>query len=94
MGVEADQVDQVFLAGAFGGCVKRESALAIGLFPNVPADRIQLVGNAAGEGARIALASLEDAKRANELAHMAEYVDLSSRRDFQEEFINAVYFPV
>ena len=94
MGVEAGEIDQVFLAGAFGNHIKKESALNIGLFPDISLDRIHLIGNAAGEGARMALASKVEARRATELAQIVEHIELSGRKDFQEEFLNAVYFPV
>ena len=40
-------IKQIYLAGAFGNYIRRQSALRIGLLPNVPVDRIHSVGNAA-----------------------------------------------
>lgn len=94
MEITAGEIDQVFLAGAFGNHIKTKSALKIGLLPNIPPDRINLIGNAAGKGARMALASKIEARRATELAQRVEHIELSGRNDFQEEFLNAVYFPV
>jgi uncharacterized 2Fe-2S/4Fe-4S cluster protein (DUF4445 family) len=94
MEITAGEIDQVFLAGAFGNHIKTKSAQNIGLLPNIPPDRIHLIGNAAGEGARMALASKVEARRANELAQRVEHIELSGRNDFQEEFLNGVYFPV
>jgi len=93
LGVKGSQIDRVFLAGAFGNYITRESAVSIGLFPNVPIDRIHPVGNAAGEGARMALASVSARKHAIELAQTVEHVELSSQQDFHEAFIGSTYFP-
>ena len=87
-------IDRVFLAGAFGNYIKKDSAIAVGLFPETPADRIYPVGNAAGEGACMGLASIAERKRAVELACRSEHIELSSRKDFQEGFLNAIYFSV
>jgi len=93
LGVKNSQIDRVFLAGAFGNYITRESAVSIGLFPDVPIDRIYPVGNAAGEGARMALASVSARKHAIELAQTVEHVELSSQQDFHEAFIGSTYFP-
>ncbi|MCG7852511.1 MAG: ASKHA domain-containing protein, partial [Methanosarcinaceae archaeon] len=88
------EIDRVFMAGAFGNYIKRDSAVLVGLFPEIEADRIYPVGNAAGVGACMALTSIDERKRATELALKAEHIELSCRKDFQEEFLNAIYFPV
>ena len=53
MGLE--KVDVVKIAGAFGTHVDRTKALIMGLFPDCEIDKIQGVGNAAGDGCRAAL---------------------------------------
>lgn len=92
MGINKDQLDRVLLAGAFGNYIKKESALGIGLLPLIPIERVTAIGNAAGEGAKMALLSQVDRKRATELADQAEHLELSTRKDFQEEFIEALSF--
>ncbi len=94
IGCGPEELDTVMLAGAFGNYIKKESALRIGLFPAVPLERILSVGNAAGDGARMALLSQEERNRAWTVAQKAEHLELSIRPDFQEEFIRAVNFPV
>ncbi|MCL6478398.1 MAG: ASKHA domain-containing protein [Peptococcaceae bacterium] len=93
LGIVPADIDRVLLAGAFGNYIKKESALAIGLLPPVPPERIRSVGNAAGAGARLALASVTERARAMELARRVEHVELSARKDFQQAFIGALNFP-
>lgn len=88
--VEADEIDQIHLAGAFGNYIQKESALGIGLLPQVSLDIIQSIGNAAGNGAQMALLSTIEMERAERLARIAEHIELSTEKEFQEEFITAL----
>lgn len=89
-GVKAQDVEQVLLAGAFGNYIDKHSALAMGLLPSVPEEKIQSVGNAAGAGAQLALISQGVRERSVEIAHRVVHVELSSRADFLEKFIDAL----
>lgn len=91
MGV--DKVDRVKIAGAFGTHVDREKALIMGLFPDCPIDRIESVGNAAGDGARIALLNRKKREEANWVARNVEYIELTVEKDFQEQFTQAMQIP-
>ncbi|MEA4901958.1 ASKHA domain-containing protein [Desulfitobacterium sp.] len=93
MGIQKEQLDRVLLAGAFGNYIKKESALRIGLLPPLPIEKISAIGNAAGDGAKMALLSTEERERASVLADRAEHLELSARMDFQEQFIKALSFP-
>ena len=46
---------KLLLAGAFGSYINKANALCIGMFPEMPAENIEVVGNAAGAGAIFAL---------------------------------------
>jgi uncharacterized 2Fe-2S/4Fe-4S cluster protein (DUF4445 family) len=92
MGISKEQLDRVLLAGAFGNYIKKKSALGIGLLPEIPIERVSAIGNAAGDGAKMALLSIVERTRATELADHAEHIELSTRKDFQEEFIKALSF--
>lgn len=54
-GIEADALDTVFVAGGFGYHLNPEHAIAIGLLPAVPIERIDTIGNAALGGASLLL---------------------------------------
>lgn len=85
-------LDQVFLAGAFGNYIRVESALAIGLLPEVKPDRVISIGNAAGAGACMALLSKETLEKANRLAREVNHIDLAEHPDFQTVYLQAMYF--
>ena len=89
-GAEPGDVEQLLLAGAFGNYIRRESALAIGLIPSIPAERIASIGNAAGVGARLMLCSLGERRRGEEIARRTRHVELSERKDFYDRFAGAM----
>ncbi len=91
-GITVDDIDRVLLAGAFGNYVRRESALGIGLLPSLPPSKITAIGNAAGDGARMALASATMRNRAEKLSDTVKHMELSTRKDFQEFFVEALPF--
>ena len=86
-------LDRVVLAGAFGTYVDPERALIIGMFPDCPVERVASVGNAAGDGARLALLNRAKRREADEMARQVEYVELTIEPDFQQEFIDSLYIP-
>ncbi len=91
-GITVDELDRVLLAGAFGNYVRRESALGIGLLPEIAPEKIIAIGNAAGDGARMALASRSIRERALQLTKKVMHMELSTRPDFQEFFVDALPF--
>ncbi|MFH1484786.1 MAG: ASKHA domain-containing protein [Chloroflexota bacterium] len=93
MDVADEDVSELLLAGAFGSYVSKESAADIGLLPDVPLDRVRAVGNAAGAGAKLVLMSTRARREAEDVARRVEYVELSTRLDFQGLFVEAMSFP-
>ena len=92
LGVGPEEVRKVYLAGAFGNYVRPESAVAIGMMPHFGQAEMLAVGNAAGSGAKMALLSRTARARATELLAQVEYLELSGRADFQEQFAEAMLF--
>ena len=93
LGVEASDLDEIFLGGSFGSYLNPESAKIIGLVPPVDVDKIIAVGNSAGEGAKIALLSYRERQVAFELPSRIEYIELSGRSDFNDSFVSVLAFP-
>ena len=86
---EAD-IGRFIIAGAFGAYISVESGVAIGLFPDMPRERFAQVGNAAGAGVRMMLASAEARREAATLARACEYIELSTRGEFQKTFMHRI----
>lgn len=92
LGCAPEEVKRVYLAGAFGNYIQPKSALGIGLIPDFPQAEIIPVGNAAGSGAKEVLLSQAARKEIAEILAHVEYVELSGRVDFQQEFTEAMLF--
>ncbi len=88
-----DHVDEVILAGAFGSYIDKESAMAIGMFPDCDLSRVHAVGNAAGDGARIALLDVEKRREAAKVARRVEFIETAAEPDFQKKFMDAIAIP-
>jgi uncharacterized 2Fe-2S/4Fe-4S cluster protein (DUF4445 family) len=93
MKVLPEEIRKIFLAGAFGNYVDPQNARMIGMYPDVPLERVQFVGNTAGSGARMALLSVDARKTAAKIAKCVEYVELGADPNFQDEFLKATYLP-
>ena len=91
LGVE--RIAKVLLAGAFGNYLDPADACALGLFPGVGPELVEGVGNAAGAGALMALASRTQRRRAQAIAEKMRYLELAAHKDFQSTFVKTLFFP-
>ncbi len=91
LGVE--KIDKVILAGAFGSYIDKVSAALLGLFPDCDLDNIYSVGNAAGDGARMALLNTDKRKEADEIARQVRYLELTLDPGFNKAFAQAMWIP-
>jgi len=93
LGLTADDIDEVYLAGAFGNFIRRSMAKRLGLLPDIPSERIAFVGNAAATGAKMVLAARELRAEAERISREVRYIELAGRADFQERFATSMLFP-
>jgi len=93
MGVTEDDITKLYMAGAFGNYIDPENARTIGMYPEVPLDKVVFVGNTAGTGSRMCLISKEEREYAEDLSTKVKYLELAADPDFQTEYLNALYFP-
>lgn len=88
-----DHIDQIKLAGAFGSYIDPRYAMTIGMIPDCDLRRVEAIGNAAGDGACIALLNLEQRRAAQMLARRVEYVETAAHPHFHDYFVDAMAFP-
>jgi len=91
--LRVDRVDGIALAGAFGSYINRESAMVIGMIPDCAPEKVVAVGNAAGDGAKLALFDMEKREEAEFIAGRVEFVETAVEPDFQARFTEAMAFP-
>jgi uncharacterized 2Fe-2S/4Fe-4S cluster protein (DUF4445 family) len=88
-----EAIKEVIVAGAFGSYLDLNSALAIGLLPRLPNAKYVQVGNAAGVGAKMALLSLKERQRAQQIMQRTGYIELTTQDGFNSRFAMSMLFP-
>lgn len=91
-GIPLEKIGEICLAGGFGAHIDRENACKIGLLPKNCADKVKVVGNAAGMGAVRYL--LNDASYSDcvKITEQSKYIELSSSAYFQEAYMEEMMF--
>ena len=89
--IQPGDLQKIIIAGAFGTYIRLESAIRIGLLPNLPVERFTQVGNAAGMGAKQTLVSAGLLRLAEDLAREVNYIELTTHPEFQRKFLDAMY---
>ncbi|MFM8369549.1 MAG: ASKHA domain-containing protein, partial [Chloroflexota bacterium] len=85
--------DKIILAGGFGSYIDKEKAMLIGLIPDCELDKVYAVGNAAGDGARIALLNIDKRNEIDLVTRKVERFELPTDPEFQNQFMLATSFP-
>ncbi len=92
MGADLAEIGEVCLAGAFGNYMEPRSACRIGMIPPVLLPKIRGIGNAAGAGARLCALSRAEFEYSKALAAGTEFLELASRPNFQDRYVDALEF--
>ncbi len=86
-------VDRIRLAGAFGSFIDPKYAMVLGLIPDCALDRVAAAGNAAGEGALMALLNRDHRREIEAAVRRIEKIETALEPDFQALFVNAMALP-
>lgn len=92
-GISINDVDRIYLAGAFGSKADYEKIIKIGLLPKVNINIMQSIGNAALNGASKFLLGDITKEEIEEIAPNCSYIELATDEEFNETFINSLSFP-
>ena len=87
------KVERITLAGAFGSHIDPAYAMALGLIPDCPLDKVSSAGNAAGTGARIALLNAASRREIGQVVRNIEKVETAIEPGFQAHFVEAMAIP-
>lgn len=91
-GLAPDDIQQIYLAGAFGHYLNPASIIGIGLIPKFNLDLIRPIGNAAASGAIAALLSPTKRREASKIQGQIKLVELAEHPDFQDRFLQNLNF--
>ena len=92
-GIDFGDLDVFYLAGGFGRHLKLGASRRIGLIPNIPDSRVVQAGNAAIEGACIALLSSKTKRdELEDLVKRVEHCRLETHPRFFDFFVDGCQF--
>ena len=92
LGRSCEDLDRFYLAGGFASHLDLDSARRIGLIPDLPDEKITRIGNAAIEGATLALLSTRRRLELEETVSRIEHIELETDPDFFDHFVEGCQF--
>ena len=93
IGMTFDDVEQFYVAGAFGTYIRTASAVTIGLYPDLPEEKVACVGNSSLEGARMLLLDREKLAEAEGIVEKMDYIQYGAIPDFVDSMSAARAIP-
>jgi len=93
VGCEFTDLEKIFVAGAFGRHIDPESAITIGMMPDLPRDRFVPLGNTSLAGAERLLSHRDDLARLKELVGRITYIELNVNQEFMLRFSGCRFIP-
>ena len=87
------ELERFYVAGTFGSFINPESAIAIGMLPDLPRDRYQPLGNSSLGGATLALQSDAYHDEIHQIRERITYLELNVNQDFMNRFSAAKFLP-
>jgi len=88
-----EDIEEVVIAGGFGRYLDLERIMALGMVPELPADRFIFLGNSSLLGASLVSTSREVLRTARRTAEMMTYLELSVNAGFMDNYVSALFFP-
>lgn len=93
LNVVPNDILKIYLAGAFGTYINLESAITIGLYPDIPRERFVSFGNGSLLGSCMLLKNAELLQSAESIIDNIVYLSLSEATDFLTKMSAAKFLP-
>ena len=87
-----ENIDKIFIAGAFGNYLSKKSLMGIKIFPDFPIEKLHFVGNTASMGAKAALLSDKVKEEMRALAQNTRHISFAGDPEFQNIFTESMLF--
>ena len=91
--IDLGDVDRFFVAGTFGAFIQPESAITIGMIPDLPREKFEVLGNTSLEGATRVLRFPEELDLVDQIRDRVTYLELNVNQDFMLRFSAAKFLP-
>jgi uncharacterized 2Fe-2S/4Fe-4S cluster protein (DUF4445 family) len=93
VGMNFTDLDTFFVAGTFGSFINPQSAITIGMIPDLPLDRYRSIGNSSLEGASMMLTGKGSIRQMEEIRDGITYMELNVNQEFMNRFSAAKFLP-
>jgi uncharacterized 2Fe-2S/4Fe-4S cluster protein (DUF4445 family) len=93
VGVSFADLATFFVAGTFGSFIRPESAVAIGMLPDIGLERYVALGNSCLEGAARILTYPSSFEELDRIRDRITYLELNVNQDFMNRFSAAKFYP-
>jgi uncharacterized 2Fe-2S/4Fe-4S cluster protein (DUF4445 family) len=93
VGIAPQDLESFYVAGTFGSFINPQSAITIGMLPDLPLDRYKPLGNSSLSGAALALQSDKCHDEIDQIRDRITYLELNVNQDFMNRFSAAKFLP-
>ncbi len=93
VGISFDDIDNFYVAGAFGNYIDAAKAITIGMLPDIPLEKFKPLGNSAGKGAVRVLLERDCMDKMDEICEKITYLEMNVRGDFMNQLTGALFLP-
>ncbi len=87
------ELDRLILAGGFAKYISLENAITLGMLPELPRERVHVIGNGSLAGAFLALLDASAAESFRRIAELPKTVSLNLLPDFETNYVDALAIP-
>ena len=92
-GVTPADLGAMYLAGGFGEHMDLESAITVGMYPDIPREKFKILGNSSLKGVKKLLLDEAQLPRLRKFAQDAQYVQFGEMARFPENMVAAQFLP-
>jgi len=92
-GLKFSDLAKFYVAGTFGSFINPESAISIGMLPDIPLEKFEVLGNSSLEGAAKLLMNPDSFEEIEEIRQGITYIELNVNQEFMNIFSGAKFYP-
>ncbi|MFN2366208.1 MAG: ASKHA domain-containing protein [Desulfurivibrionaceae bacterium] len=93
VGIGFDELEHIYVAGAFGRHISPRQAIILGMLPDLPLEVFTPIGNSSLAGAELALLDEGARRECRELVKKITYLELNVNQEFMIRFSGSRFIP-
>ncbi len=93
IGIEFEDLSQIYIAGGFGRFLNLDHSKVLGLIPDLPNEKYKYIGNSSLMGSYMILVSQEFREKQIILSKKMTYMELSTAPSYMDQYTAALFLP-